>query len=226
MLSQNNSSHPGGQHIVRLLDDFPHTGPNGTHTCLVFELLGHSFPTVTEERFADARLPGVLAKRVCKEMLLAVDFLHKQGIGHGGQSIYLLLANTPSQVKKPNLSIDLHTGNIAFSLPPLDSLSEETLLNRLGSPRTDLVSALDRRPLPPGMPKYLVWPANIPLDKSSLEAPIKLIDFGESFLPDYKPQTLHTPLALRAPELLLGENWDARADLWTLGCTVSATEQS
>jgi serine/threonine-protein kinase SRPK3 len=84
-LSRNNSSHPGRKHIVRLLEDFSHVGPNGTHTCLVFELLGPSVSTVTEELFADGRLPGVLARRVCKELLLAVDFLHEQGIGHGGK---------------------------------------------------------------------------------------------------------------------------------------------
>jgi serine/threonine-protein kinase SRPK3 len=82
-LSRNNSSHPGDKHIVRLLDDFSHAGPNGTHTCLVFELLGPSVSTVTEELFADGRLPGLLARRVCKELLLAVDFLHEQSIGHG-----------------------------------------------------------------------------------------------------------------------------------------------
>jgi serine/threonine-protein kinase SRPK3 len=85
-ISENNSSHPGCKHILRLLDDFLHAGPNGAHTCLVFEWLGPSVSTVVEERFADSRLPGVLARRVCKELLLAVGFLHKQGIGHGGQS--------------------------------------------------------------------------------------------------------------------------------------------
>ena len=84
------SSHPGCKHIVRLLDEFSHDGPNGTHTCLVFELLGPNVATVTEESFADGRLPGVLARRVCKETLLAVDFLHQQSIGHGGESSFIL----------------------------------------------------------------------------------------------------------------------------------------
>jgi serine/threonine-protein kinase SRPK3 len=108
----------------------------------------------------------------------------------------------------------------------MNSLSEKPLLKRLGSPQTGLVRVLNGGTLPPGMPEYLVWPANTPVDKSSLETPIKLIDFGESFLPGGRPQTLHTPLALRAPELLLEDNWDHKADLWTLGCTVSAIQQS
>jgi serine/threonine-protein kinase SRPK3 len=74
-----------------MLDNFSHSGPNGTHACMVFELLGPSIATVTERKFSDDRLPGALVKRVCKEMLLAVDFLHQQNIGHGGQSYCLVL---------------------------------------------------------------------------------------------------------------------------------------
>lgn len=84
-LARNNDSlHPGRKHIVRLLDNFSHVGPNGTHPCLVFELLGPSVATVVEDILPDGRLPGVRAKKVCKEMLLAVDFLQEQNIGHGG----------------------------------------------------------------------------------------------------------------------------------------------
>jgi serine/threonine-protein kinase SRPK3 len=104
-------------------------------------------------------------------------------------------------------------------------MSEEAVLDKLGSPQTGLVRTSDGQPLPPGMPRYLVWPAENPINRSTLETPIKLIDFGESFLPGDRPQTLNTPLALRAPELLLGDEWDFKADLWTLGCTVSHTTQ-
>jgi serine/threonine-protein kinase SRPK3 len=91
-LSQNNdSSHPGHKHIMRFIDDFSHDGPNGTHACLVFELLGPSIATVTERKYSDDRLPGFLARRMCKEVLLAVDFLHQQNIGHGGKSDCLVL---------------------------------------------------------------------------------------------------------------------------------------
>jgi serine/threonine-protein kinase SRPK3 len=95
-----------------------------------------------------------------------------------------------------DLLSDLHTRNIAFTIPSLDSISEEALLDRLGNPRTGLVRAFDEGPLPPGIPRYLVWSADTPADKASLETSIKLIDFGESFLPGNRPQTLQTPLAL------------------------------
>ncbi|GME91584.1 unnamed protein product [Ambrosiozyma monospora] len=35
-------THPGKKHIVELLDHFIHTGPNGEHVCMVFEVLGEN----------------------------------------------------------------------------------------------------------------------------------------------------------------------------------------
>lgn len=86
MLSKSiDPSQPGWNHIVRLLDQFEHTGPNGVHACSVLELLGPSVPAVVNDRFWNDRLPGPIAKKVCKELCLAVQFLHKHDVGHGGR---------------------------------------------------------------------------------------------------------------------------------------------
>lgn len=77
-------SSSGFQHIERLLDDFRHTGPNGTHSCLILELFGPSVPTVVEAHYHDGRLPGIIANRVMMQVVLALDFLHRNRIGHGG----------------------------------------------------------------------------------------------------------------------------------------------
>ncbi|THY32489.1 kinase-like protein [Aureobasidium pullulans] len=157
------------KHIVRLLDNFEHPGPNGTHICLVLELLGPSMATVIEERFAGNRLPGFTAKKACKEMGLALEVLHAQGIGHG----------------------NLHSGNLAFMILELKLLPEEELFQKLGQPRVGPVGRLD------------VWPARLTANDLNFEkSPVKLIDFGESFLSDDKEKSLHTLLALRAPEVL------------------------
>ena len=110
-------------------------------------------------------------------------------------------------------------------MPSLDGVSEKLLLARLGKPETNPVNRAEGKPLAVGMPRYLVWPASIRIEDSSLENPTKLIDFGESFMPSDKPTTLHTPLAVRAPELLLEQDWDIRVDLWSLGCMVSCSRK-
>ncbi|KAI4716975.1 kinase-like protein [Aureobasidium sp. EXF-10727] len=193
------TSESGQEHIMQLLDEFQHNGPNGVHDCLVFELLGPSVASVVERRSVDNRLPGHIAKKACKETCLGLQALHEQGIGHG----------------------DLHAGNLVFAVPQLAHLSENMLFENYGHPRTGPVNRADGSPLEPGVPEYLVWPARFPIPDLALEKhPIKLIDFGESFFLHGKPKTLHTPIAVRAPELLFEDEYDLRADLWTLGCTM------
>ncbi|KIX09757.1 uncharacterized protein Z518_00838 [Rhinocladiella mackenziei CBS 650.93] len=69
-LAQYSNVNPGSEHIVQLLDDFLHEGPNGCHQCLVFELLG---PTCQHN--------------VSTQMLEAVAFMHEAGYAHGDLSI-------------------------------------------------------------------------------------------------------------------------------------------
>lgn len=209
-------SQPGWNHIVRLLDQFEHTGPNGVHACSVLELLGPSVPAVVNDRFMNDRLPGSIAKKVCKELCLALQCLHEQEVGHGGQFLNPALPGVTSfsWTESDNL-LDIHTGN-------LDSFSEDELFETFWYPQTGPISRTDGSPLEIGVPKYLVGAADYTVGDLVLEEyPIKLIDFGESFLPHNQPKTLHTPMAVRAPELLFENEYDFQVDLWTLGCTVS-----
>ncbi|THW87225.1 kinase-like protein, partial [Aureobasidium pullulans] len=199
--------------------NFEHPGPNGTHVCLVLELLGPSAATVIDQRFAGNRLPGFTAKKACKEIALALEVLHAQGIGHGGSWPCFLRGSIRFQ--SSDLLPDLHTGNLAFMIPGLKLLSEEELSKKLGKPKVGPVSRPDGEALEPGMPEYLVWPARLPANDPNFEkSSVKLIDFGESFMSDNKAETLHTPLALRAPEVLFQDEYDLRVDYWSLGCTM------
>ena len=49
---------------------------------------------------------------------------------------------------------------------------------------------------------------------------VKIIDFGEAFFKDSVPGTLHTPLSVRAPEVIFGDAFDRRVDMWSAGCLV------
>lgn len=87
----------GSKYIVQLLDDFVHQGPNGSHQCLVFELLGPSIDAVLEEYQEDERWtdnedddeekvklePDVILKW-SEQILQATKFLHDAGYVHGG----------------------------------------------------------------------------------------------------------------------------------------------
>lgn len=211
------------QYIMRLIDNFQLDGPNGTHCCLVFELLGPSVPDMIDMHFSDGRLPGALAKAITKQALLGLDFLHQQKIAHGGllylQFLFCSFALPKRRIMEWCLFlIDLHTRNFAFVIDVMENIPEQKFVEILGKPETGRVYKSDGKDLGPGMPQYIVRPARRLLFHSS--SFIKIIDFGESFLQQNAPQTLHAPLPVRAPEVIFGDHLDYRVDLWSLGCMV------
>jgi serine/threonine-protein kinase SRPK3 len=79
------------QHLVQLLDSFIHQGPNGSHQCLVFELLGPTVDfVVTRYREDGESLEPETILRLTKQLLQSIAYLHKAGYAHGGQSNIIL----------------------------------------------------------------------------------------------------------------------------------------
>jgi serine/threonine-protein kinase SRPK3 len=66
----------GSEHILRLIDEFKHQGPNGVHVCLIFKAMG---PDLAKYRklFPNVKLPVPIAKTIAKKLLLALSFLHE-----------------------------------------------------------------------------------------------------------------------------------------------------
>lgn len=119
------------------------------------------------------------------------------------------------------LVIDLHTRNLALVIPDLSSLDEGDFFDRLGQPEIGAVSRLDGKSLTHNVPSHVVRPTFFRRRDILLSSPsVKIIDFGEAFLKDNVPGTLHTPLSVRAPEIVFGDRLDNRVDLWSAGCLV------
>lgn len=61
--------------ILGLLDEFRHLGPNGNHKCLVFKPMG---PDLSQFRrlFPRLRIPVNTVKRLARDLILALVFLH------------------------------------------------------------------------------------------------------------------------------------------------------
>ena len=79
---QANPNHPGRKHVVSLLDSFEHKGPNGTHVCMVFEVLGENLLGLIK-RWNHRGIPVPLVKQITKQVLLGLDYLHREcGIIH------------------------------------------------------------------------------------------------------------------------------------------------
>jgi serine/threonine-protein kinase SRPK3 len=84
-LARHRQGHPHSKYIVQLLDDFFHQGPNGTHQCLVFELLGPTVDAVVRKihEWEEVLEPDTIL-RMSEQLLQAINFMHEVGYVHGG----------------------------------------------------------------------------------------------------------------------------------------------
>ncbi|KAM9443874.1 SRSF protein kinase 1b isoform 4-T4 [Clarias gariepinus] len=66
---------PSGEKVVQLLDDFKVSGVNGTHVCMVFEVLGHHLlKWIIKSNYQGLPLPCV--KSIIRQVLQGLDYLH------------------------------------------------------------------------------------------------------------------------------------------------------
>ena len=72
--------HPGRDHIAWPLHHFWIDGPNGRHLCLVMPVGG---PRVSE-LWLHHELPVDLPRKMALQVSLGLQFLHSNGVGHGG----------------------------------------------------------------------------------------------------------------------------------------------
>ena len=69
-------AHPGRAHVISFLDHFRHRGPNGTHVCMVFEVLGENLLGLIR-RHQNKGVPLHLVKQIAKQVLLGLDYMHR-----------------------------------------------------------------------------------------------------------------------------------------------------
>jgi len=63
--------------VVKLLDHFKHSGPNGHHVCMVFEFLGDNLLSLI--KYTDYRgIPLLMVKEICRHVLVGLDYLHRE----------------------------------------------------------------------------------------------------------------------------------------------------
>ncbi|KAM0230072.1 hypothetical protein ACHAP5_011461 [Fusarium lateritium] len=205
----NIASKDEGLHTTELLAEFEHHGPNGIHKCLVFEPMGPSVNVMVEElpQFRPKmwgmkiRYPPQMAKRILKQSLQGLAFLHRNGIAHG----------------------DFQPGNMLFSLDNINDYDEDVLRQEENVESwsiSPLVERLDGKQ-DKWAPRYLC----IAQPLGSYASPtddfrIKLSDMGGAYLFNNPPEKAVTPAGLRAPELVLKGEVNRSLDIWSFGCLV------
>ncbi|GAQ39208.1 hypothetical protein AtubIFM54640_006584 [Aspergillus tubingensis] len=219
LLADRSQGKPSAKYIVSVLDSVTHQGPNGTHLCIVFELLGPSVSKVVDDyhSFGDDLEMDIIL-RMSEQLLGAISLIHEAGMGHGGTSP----AKTVSLLYYIDKGTDISGGNIAFSCTNISHASKEELFAVLGSPEVEELARLDGKPLENSLPKQLVKSAEWESWVDEDEEDIRILDFGEAFIQGNEPKVLAQPGQLRVPELIFTDCFDYSVDLWRAGCMIHA----
>ncbi|SCU82478.1 LADA_0C05622g1_1 [Lachancea dasiensis] len=70
------------KHILSLSDSFEHTGPNGKHVVMVFEVLGENLLALIK-KYEHRGIPVMYVKQIAKQLLLGLDYMHRKcGVIH------------------------------------------------------------------------------------------------------------------------------------------------
>jgi serine/threonine-protein kinase SRPK3 len=85
-LRDTDHSQLGHNYMCHLIEDSKHEGPNGTHACFIFELMGETLRSFGAW-FKDNMIPESVMRRFIIQLALALDYAHDVGVVHTGQSL-------------------------------------------------------------------------------------------------------------------------------------------
>nr|KYP68622.1 Serine/threonine-protein kinase SRPK1 [Cajanus cajan] len=209
--------------VVKLLDHFKHSGPNGQHVCMVFEFLGDNLLTLI--KFSDFHgLPLSMVKEICFHILVGLDYLHRElSIIHTDlkpENVLLLSLIDPSKdPRKSEEAVDYKgpgqedCGNTVKSIveffedKPNGSLIKDESTENFE--KDDSQGSQGHRRGSRSMRKKLL---------GAVDRKCKLVDFGSACW-TYKQFTNDIQTRqYRCPEVLLGSKYSTPADLWSFAC--------
>lgn len=209
------------KYVVQFLDIFSHSGPNGDHQCLVFELLGPPVEWVLMDYSAntdhtdpgDKLEPGTIM-RMSRQLLECIEFIHSTGMAHGGNELPV------SDSCLADMITDISGWTVVFSGKSL-STTKKRIFKSVGAPEVEPLVRSDGRPLDKGLPTHLVkaivWDSWVEENYEDL----RIIDFGRSFFQWEKTGRIAKPGPFPAPETIFTGSFDYRVDLWRAGCVVN-----
>ncbi|TQN69453.1 Serine/threonine-protein kinase SRPK, partial [Colletotrichum shisoi] len=201
------AEHPGKARLRVALDSFQVAGPHGSHRCMVFAPLGLTYTTF-RNLFPHNALNKDILQQSLLMILLGLDFLHQAGIVHTG--IHPLPVAALRWCWTPRLrsnNPDLSPNNVLLGVEDVSVFSKIELAELQNpSPR----KVLDDRVI------HLSY--TMPITPG---APV-IADFGAARLgnPGQKHAGDVMPGVYRAPEVVLGMEWDCKIDIWSVGVMI------
>ncbi|POS76289.1 serine/threonine protein kinase [Diaporthe helianthi] len=191
-LGDGNRKLMGYKYICHLVDDFELEGPNGSHVCLVLELMGETLLSFGVW-FKEFMVPTTIMRKFSLQLVAALDFAHESGVIH-------------TDIKPDNIFVkvrDVHRIETEY-------LVEEPIpqQNKDEEQYTPIRSRSLRKCYFGDDPTRLI------------ELDVALGDWGVSSWADKHLTENIQPVALRAPEVLIRAPWDTNVDWWNLGAVI------
>ncbi|XP_059286551.1 uncharacterized protein LOC132039978 isoform X2 [Lycium ferocissimum] len=209
-----NGDPSSSKYVVRLIDHFKHTGPNGQHLCMVLEFLGDSLlRLIKHNRYKGLELNKV--REICKCVLTGLDYLHRGlGIIHTDLKLEnILLLSTINATKDPIRSrtapiLERPEGN------PNGGVTMNIIEKKLKQRARRAAARISGRRSSMG---GVGTPKSIrSLDGIDLKC--KVVDFGNACWADKQfAQEIQTR-QYRSPEVILQSGYSFSADIWSFAC--------
>lgn len=146
-------THSGRSHVISFLDHFRHKGPNGTHVCMVFEVLGENLLGLIK-RHQNKGVPMHVCKQIAKQILLGLDYMHRCcGVIHTDlkpENVLIAIDDVESLI-----AVELETA-AASPAPPMRLVGVPPSKGRGGNqtPRSESIYITGSRPLPSPSSSY------------------------------------------------------------------------
>ncbi|KAG5498131.1 hypothetical protein GH5_02930 [Leishmania sp. Ghana 2012 LV757] len=219
---------------ARLNDYFKHTGPNGTHVCMLFDVYGENLLSLME-RYEYRGIPLPIVKCIARQVLIALDHINSIDIIHTDLKPENVLLSTP---KHSIISLMKH-----FHPPPLHQrpkLTERDPKTMTKSQRRRYYKKLAREERKAGQDEddddhksrgeecgsNGNGDADSEASKTDPEWEVErfhhvvLADFGNSCW-TYKQFTDEVQTRqYRCPEVILGEPYSTPIDIWSCACMI------
>ena len=225
ILKQLKSADPSGaEFVVQLLDNFVHTGPNGLHVCMVFEMMGQNLLSLIKY-FGYGGIPLDAVRQISQQVCEGLHYAH---------------------TKCNLIHTDLKPENVLLCLPPRDQQKLQALAERayeIGTARAAAVAAAEaggsakqrgdgggggrqgarvvsheeEKRLHSALsaivvPRYETW--------SAADYRVKIVDFGNACWIDRHFTSDIQTRQYRSPEVIMGAPYCTSADLWSMACLV------
>ncbi|PSS00377.1 Serine/threonine-protein kinase [Actinidia chinensis var. chinensis] len=202
--------------VVRLVDQFKHTGPNGQHLCMVLEFLGDSLLRLIKyNRYKGLELSKV--REICKCILIGLDYLHRElGIIHTDlKPENILLVSTIDPAKDPIRSgctpiLERPEGNPNGGV--IMNVNEKKLKRRA---RRVVARISERRASMGGV----VGNSKPERSLNGINVSCKVVDFGNACWADKQCAEEIQTRQYRAPEVVLRSGYSFSVDMWSFACT-------